>query len=56
ALYSQPICTALQITLIHPLLAWGISLSMVVGHSSEEIADAYVVGDISHQCACNLGY
>ena len=40
--FSQPICTALQIALVDLLRSWGISASAVVGHSSGEIAAAYV--------------
>ena len=41
AAISQPLCTALQITLVHILYAAGVGLAAVVGHSSGEIAAAY---------------
>ncbi|OTA98515.1 hypothetical protein M426DRAFT_258551 [Hypoxylon sp. CI-4A] len=44
ALYSQPLCTAIQIGLVKVLKSWGISPSAVVGHSSGEMAAAYASG------------
>lgn len=40
--YSQPICTAIQIGLVELLESFGITPKAVVGHSSGEIAAAYV--------------
>lgn len=40
--YSQPICTAIQIALVELLESFGIVPKAVVGHSSGEIAAAYV--------------
>ncbi|KAK5991611.1 Highly reducing polyketide synthase gloL [Cladobotryum mycophilum] len=42
--YSQPLCTAVQIALVSFLARCGITPSMVVGHSSGEIAAAYAAG------------
>jgi acyl transferase domain-containing protein len=39
---SQPLCTAIQIALIDLLSSFGITADKVVGHSSGEIAAAYV--------------
>ena len=38
--FSQPICTALQIALVDLLRSFGIRPTVVVGHSSGEIAAA----------------
>lgn len=38
AAYSQPLCTALQIALVDFLRSIGIHFSVVIGHSSGEIA------------------
>ncbi len=40
--YSQPICTALQIALVDLLRTFNLLPSAVIGHSSGEIAAAYV--------------
>ena len=44
--FSQPICTALQIALVDLLSSLGVTARTVVGHSSGEIASAYV--DLSY--------
>ncbi|KAL2387362.1 hypothetical protein RJZ90_000101 [Blastomyces dermatitidis] len=54
--YSQGLCTALQIALIDPLASFGIFPSVVVGHSSGEIAAAYTVHFISRRSAWKLAY
>ncbi|EGE80629.2 polyketide synthase [Blastomyces dermatitidis ATCC 18188] len=54
--YSQGLCTALQIALIDPLASFGIIPSVVVGHSSGEIAAAYTVHFISRRSAWKLAY
>ncbi|KAL4778871.1 hypothetical protein BJX76DRAFT_362324 [Aspergillus varians] len=41
---SQPICTAIQVGLVQVLRSWGVSPSVVVGHSSGEIGAAYATG------------
>ncbi|KAJ5773647.1 ketoacyl-synt-domain-containing protein [Penicillium paradoxum] len=45
---SQPVTTALQIALVELLESFSIQPDTVVGHSSGEIAAAYVVGALSH--------
>lgn len=40
---SQPICTVLQVALVNLTRTFGIQPSAVVGHSSGEIAAAYVI-------------
>ncbi|KAF2093095.1 fatty acid synthase S-acetyltransferase [Rhizodiscina lignyota] len=56
AMYSQPLCTALQIALVELLESWSISAGAVVGHSSGEIAAAFAVGAISRESAWQLAY
>ena len=41
--YSQPLSTAVQIALLELLASFGIAPKAVVGHSSGEIAAAYVI-------------
>ncbi|KAF5878447.1 putative polyketide synthase protein [Botrytis fragariae] len=53
---SQPACTALQIALVDLLNYIGISFSVVVGHSSGEIAAAYTTGCISAKDAIRIAY
>ncbi|KAF2135262.1 uncharacterized protein K452DRAFT_303672 [Aplosporella prunicola CBS 121167] len=45
--FSQPLTTAVQIALVDLLGSWGIRPSVVVGHSSGEIAAAYASGHIT---------
>jgi acyl transferase domain-containing protein len=40
--YSQPLATAVQIALVDLLTSFGITPKVVIGHSSGEIAAAYV--------------
>lgn len=54
--YSQPICTAVQLALIDLLDAFGIQPTVVVGHSSGEIAAAYSQGSISAKAAMKIAY
>ena len=56
ALYSQTLCTALQVALVDLLRAWGIVPDAVVGHSSGEIAAAYCAGFLSRQHAWKIAY
>ncbi|OJJ95089.1 hypothetical protein ASPACDRAFT_55425 [Aspergillus aculeatus ATCC 16872] len=53
---SQPLCTAFQIGLYHVLANLGLKALYVVGHSSGEIAAAYVAGAITMRCAIILAY
>ncbi|KAJ5715842.1 uncharacterized protein N7483_013023 [Penicillium malachiteum] len=53
---SQPACTALQIALVDLLREWNITPSVVVGHSSGEIAAAYAKGAISRSQAWSIAY
>jgi acyl transferase domain-containing protein/NADPH:quinone reductase-like Zn-dependent oxidoreductase len=55
-LYAQPVSTVVQTTLVDLLSHWGIKPSVVVGHSSGEIAAAYCAGAISRQSAWTLAY
>nr|A0A348HAX6.1 RecName: Full=Highly reducing polyketide synthase phiA; Short=HR-PKS phiA; AltName: Full=Phomoidride biosynthesis cluster protein A [fungal sp. ATCC 74256]BBG28498.1 putative polyketide synthase [fungal sp. ATCC 74256] len=56
ALYSQPLCTALQIALVDLLGSWGIRPASVTGHSSGEIASAYTAGALSIEDAMLVSY
>ena len=53
---SQPLCTAVQIVLVHLLRCAGIQLKAVVGHSSGEIGAAYAAGFISASDAIRIAY
>ncbi|KAE8382753.1 hypothetical protein BDV26DRAFT_253079 [Aspergillus bertholletiae] len=53
---SQPLTTAIQISLCDLLCACGINLDVVVGHSSGEIVAAYAVGIISAEDAMKIAY
>ena len=53
---SQPICSVLQIALVHELQSWGVRPSRVVGHSSGEIGAAYAMGALSHRDALAAAY
>ncbi|KAI0391387.1 hypothetical protein F5Y17DRAFT_460850 [Xylariaceae sp. FL0594] len=54
--YSQPLCTALQIALVHLLARFGLCPQEVIGHSSGEIAAAYAAGALSLASACKVAY
>ncbi|KAI0798928.1 lovastatin nonaketide synthase [Xylaria sp. FL0064] len=54
--YSQPLTTCLQIALVDLLASWGVHPSVVVGHSSGEIAAAYASGALSHSSAIKVAY
>ena len=56
ALYSQPLCSAIQIALVDLLASWGIKPQSVVGHSSGEIAAAYAMGALNHEDAMLVAY
>ncbi|KAI0848452.1 polyketide synthase PksD [Daldinia vernicosa] len=53
---SQPLCTALQLSLVQLLRSFGIIPAAVIGHSSGEIAAAYTVGALSFEAACKVAY
>lgn len=54
--YSQPACTILQVALVDLLHSFNIKPSVVVGHSSGEIAAAYAAGAINCESAWKLAY
>ena len=54
--YSQPICTVLQVALVDLLESWNITPSVIVGHSSGEIAGAYCLGALSREDAWKTAY
>ena len=56
ALYSQPICTAVQIALVDLLRSWEITPASVTGHSSGEIAAAYTFGALTWEDAMEVAY
>lgn len=53
---SQPLCTAVQIMVVELLRQAGIRFNAVVGHSSGEIACAYVSGFLSASDAIRVAY
>ena len=53
---SQPLCTAIQIMVVRVLRQAGIDFSAVVGHSSGEIACAYVSGFLSARDAIRIAF
>jgi aspyridone synthetase (hybrid polyketide synthase/nonribosomal peptide synthetase) len=52
----QPLCTAIQIALIDLLRECGVNFSVVVGHSSGEIAAAYAAGILDTKDAMGIAY
>ena len=56
ALYSQPLCTAIQIALVDLFASWNIRPTSVTGHSSGEIAAAYTIGALTWQDAMTAAY
>ena len=54
--FSQPLCTAIQIMVVEVLRQAGIGFSAVVGHSSGEIACAYVSGFLSARDAIRVAF
>lgn len=54
--YSQPMTTAIQLALCEFLHAMGVKPSVVLGHSSGEIAAAYACGSLSFASACKISY
>lgn len=53
---SQPLCTAVQVALFNKFAALGLTPTVVVGHSSGEIAAAYAAGFISMEEAITIAY
>ncbi|KUJ09018.1 lovastatin nonaketide synthase [Mollisia scopiformis] len=53
---SQPLCVAIQISLVHLLRAAGVHLDAVVGHSSGEVSAAYAAGLLSVRDAMGISY
>ncbi|KAJ5894990.1 hypothetical protein N7495_006681 [Penicillium taxi] len=56
ALFSQSLCTAVQIMLVDHLRAAGVVFNSVVGHSSGEIAAAYASGYVCAEDAMKIAY
>ena len=54
--YSQPLTTCLQLALVDLLKSFSIVPSVVLGHSSGEIAAAYAAGALSHFSAVKVAY
>ncbi|KAI1496579.1 putative polyketide synthase [Biscogniauxia marginata] len=54
--FSQTVCTAVQIGLVNLLRQWGIHPAVSVGHSSGEIAAAYAAGRLRASEAIVLAY
>lgn len=54
--YSQPMTTAIQLALCKFLQVMGVHPSIVLGHSSGEIAAAYAVGALSLASACKVSF
>ena len=53
---AQPLCTAVQISLVNLLKTWGITPDKVIGHSSGEFAAAYAANVLSMDTAIILAY
>ncbi|KAI2917976.1 hypothetical protein CBS147320_9042 [Aspergillus niger] len=53
---SQVLCTVVQIALVDLLNTFGIMCSVVIGHSSGEIAAAYCCGAISARSAWRIAF
>ena len=54
--YSQPLTTCLQLALVDLLKSFSIVPSVVLGHSSGEIAAAYAAGALSRSSAIKVAY
>lgn len=54
--FSQPCTTAIQIALVNTLRSWKILPSIVIGHSSGEIAAAYASGALTAAAAIRVAY
>jgi acyl transferase domain-containing protein/NADPH:quinone reductase-like Zn-dependent oxidoreductase/SAM-dependent methyltransferase len=53
---SQPLCTAMQVALVDTLASIGVQPEAVVGHSSGEVAGAYVAGVITATEAITIAF
>lgn len=56
AAISQPLCTAIQLGIVKLLRDWGVKPSVVVGHSSGEIAAAFAAGLLTEAQAIIIAY
>jgi zearalenone synthase (highly reducing iterative type I polyketide synthase) len=56
AVFSQTLCTVLQVALVDLLASWNIHPSAVAGHSSGEIGAAYCLGVLSQEDAVKVAY
>ncbi|KAJ3951746.1 hypothetical protein N0V92_011836 [Colletotrichum tropicale] len=55
-LYSQTLCTVLQVALVDLLGSWNLAPKRVVGHSSGEIGAAYAAGALDRESAWKVAY
>lgn len=55
-LFSQTLCTVLQVALVDLLASWNVYPKRVVGHSSGEIAAAYAAGALDRESAWRVAY
>lgn len=55
-LYSQTLCTVLQVALVDLLASWNLMPKRVIGHSSGEIAAAYAAGALDRESAWKVAY
>ncbi|EFQ36395.1 beta-ketoacyl synthase domain-containing protein [Colletotrichum graminicola] len=55
-LYSQTLCTVLQVALVDLLASWKLTPKRVIGHSSGEIAAAYAAGALDRKSAWKVAY
>ncbi|KAI0465689.1 hypothetical protein F4859DRAFT_527822 [Xylaria cf. heliscus] len=54
--YSQVLCTALQIGVVELLRSFSVRPSVIIGHSSGEIAAAYTLGALSVESASKVAF
>ncbi|KAI1735289.1 reducing type I polyketide synthase, partial [Xylaria scruposa] len=54
--FSQVLCTAVQIALVDLIKFLALKVSVVIGHSSGEIAAAYCAGFLCHKSAIKVSY
>ncbi|KAI0887631.1 putative polyketide synthase [Annulohypoxylon maeteangense] len=53
---SQPVCTAVQLSLVNLLADWDVLPHKVIGHSSGEIAAAYAAGKLTFNSALKVAF